>query len=319
MVRFMKPTTLSTFLCLVIALFLAGCTEPTDTQDTTATVAQGSSLQIIAINDPLAYFTARLGGDSVSVLNPTVPGEDPALWSPEAEDVLRMQQADLIVLNGAGYEPWLDRISLSKNKVLDTSIRLADQTIFIDSVTHQHGPEGDHSHAASAFTWWLDPLLALEQARAIEAALVTQLPTATPAIQQRFASLAEDIQDLHQQWQVLSTSLHEEPILFSHPVYQYFEHRYQLDGHSLHWEPDQDPGSAQWSALEELLKSQPATIMVWEQAPLETTRERLDAMGVQVVVIDPGAAARSEPDYLSVQRANISALQELLTARSRQP
>jgi zinc transport system substrate-binding protein len=231
--------------------------------------------------------------------------------------VLLMQQSDLIVLNGAGYEPWLDRISLPRSKVLDTSSQLADQTIFTDSVTHQHGPEGDHSHAASAFTWWLDPLLALEQARAIESALIMQLPTDKAAIQQRYASLAEDIQKLHQQWDLLSTSLHQEPILFSHPVYQYFERRYQLNGRSLHWEPDEDPSAREWSALEELLKSHPATIMVWEQAPLLTTRDRLDAMGVQIVVIDPGAVA-SEADYLAVQRANIKALQELLAARSGQ-
>ena len=85
-----------------------------------------------------------------------------------------LQAADLVLLNGAGYEGWLNFVSLREERLVNTTAGLADRLLLLEeAVVHQHGPEGEHSHAGNAFTTWLDPTLAAVQALAIERALAS--------------------------------------------------------------------------------------------------------------------------------------------------
>ena len=83
--------------------------------------------------------------------------EDPAYWMPDAETISNYQQADLILLNGAGYEQWVDSASLPKSKLCNTSVAFAKYYIPLeDALTHSHGPEGMH---AKWMVWEGEPLV----------------------------------------------------------------------------------------------------------------------------------------------------------------
>jgi zinc transport system substrate-binding protein len=281
------------------------------------TGAVNSTIQIGAINAPLAYIAERLTGDGVTVSLLAPAGEDPAEWVPRAEDVLEMQKMDLILLNGAGYEPWLDRVSLPAEKLLNTSGGMSEELISTESVTHQHGPEGSHSHAARAFTIWLDPLLAIRQARAVNAAVAAMAGHPGSASGEKLAALEADLMQLHEDWQAAVVQIQGERVLFSHPVYQYFERRYVIEGDSLHWEPDTEPDASQWADLEARIGEHLSRIMIWEQAPLEATKAKLAELGFAVVVIDPAAGVGSTADFLAIQRANVAALRAVTSSTIR--
>jgi zinc transport system substrate-binding protein len=118
--------------------------------------------------------------------------------------------------------------------------------------------------------------------------------------------LERELQQLHEAWLQVAAQLGSAPVLFSHPVYQYLERRYQLNGRSLHWEPDADPGESEWSSLAQLLESRPATLMVWEGEPLPETVRRLSALGITTVVVEPAADAGPGADFLKRQLANVA-------------
>jgi len=68
--------------------------------------------------------------------------------------------------------------ALDRRRLVDTSANVVDKLIpFDDSVKHQHGPEGEHSHQGTAFTTWLDPQLAIAQAKVLTNALIDLAPT----------------------------------------------------------------------------------------------------------------------------------------------
>jgi len=137
----------------------------------------GATLKVYTVNYPLQYFAERIGSDFVDVSFPAPAEGDPAFWKPGADVIAAYQKADLILLNGASYAKWVERVSLPTSKLVDTSTSFRDRTIVIENaVVHTHGPEGAHSHAGTAFTTWIDPTLAVEQARAIRDALTAARP-----------------------------------------------------------------------------------------------------------------------------------------------
>ena len=303
---------LQSALVVTIVVVLAACgggpaaDQPTESSETV------EKLVIYTVNYPLAYFAERIGNDLVEVHFPAPADEDPAFWSPDADTIAAFQAADLIVLNGAGYAKWVDRAALPSSKVVNTSGGFADRLLPLqDVVTHSHGPEGDHEHEGYAFTTWLDPELATLQAQTIAAAIALERPEQESEIQRHLDSLKGGLLDIDSRLQVAAEALGEEPLLFSHPVYQYLINRYGLNGVEVHWEPDQTPDSHAWGHLEEKLKTHPAKWMVWEGEPLEATVGGLAERGIGSIVFDPCGNRPEEGDYLSVMAANAVALEGL--------
>ena len=292
-----------TFLwCLWALLVLAACDEQHSAQQSDIEAAP----YIVAVNNPLLYFARRLAGDEIEVRMLAPAEGDPAQWRPDVEDVLQLQGAELVLLNGAGYSPWLDKVSLASRKLVLTSG--TDEQLWIPlekQVTHSHGPQGEHAHGDYAFTTWLDMSLAQSQAQTVAEALVRKWPALRERVASELAQLLGDLQALDTAYRNWAESIAGRQVIYSHPVYQYFERRYELPGHSLHWEPHEMPAEAQWQALAAIVSGN--AVFVWEAEPAPAISERLQQLGVEQVVLDPGANV-GDVDWLAVQQNNIGQL-----------
>jgi zinc transport system substrate-binding protein len=301
----MRPIALAVLACL------PGCSTVDDVRETTP-----SKLQVSATSYPLAYFAERIGGDGVGVVFPAPPDVDPAEWNPGAEVLAHYQQADLILANGAGYEKWTERVSLPTAALVDTSSGFDDRYITIeDAVVHSHGPEGEHSHGQTAFTTWLDPTLAIEQARAIRDALTRARPEGEPDFEAGFLALERDLMALDERIARAVSGNPETALVASHPVYQYFARRYGLSLPSVHFEPDAPPDEEAWHDLEHLLDEHEAKWMLWEGEPLPETATRLRELGLTSVVFDPCGNRPTEGDYLTVMQSNAAGLERVFLER----
>lgn len=302
----------------LVALSCVGESEEVVEADPARREAGSQSLSLYVVNYPLHYFAERIAGDEARVVFPAPPNGDPAYWKPDPEAVAAYQDADLILLNGAGYAKWVDLVSLPRAKVVDTSASFRDQYLPLEEgPVHTHGPAGEHSHTGYAFTTWLDPTLAIEQARAIAEALTGVRPEREEAFGEALTELEADLTTLDQRLARARSSMAEEPVLFSHPVYQYFERRYEIDGRSVHWEPDAQPAEEDWRELQELLDQQPARWMIWEDEPLEATRARLEQMGVSSLVFHPVANPPVSGDLLTAMTASAETLEAAFQAVQR--
>jgi zinc transport system substrate-binding protein len=297
----------------VAALLLACSPAQEDDAPESTGAADAGPLIVYTVNYPLQYLAQRIGGETVSAVFPAPPGIDPAAWSPEPEQAAAYQDADLILRNGAGYARWVDRTSLPRRKLIDTSASIGDRLLPLDrEVIHTHGPDGDHSHAGLAFTTWLDPALAIVQARAIADALSESRPHERDMFTMNLEGLERDLTSLDQRIEKVAERLGFAPVLFSHPVYQYLEARYQLNGRSLHWEPDEAPDPEMWQDLEALLEVHPAKLMIWEAAPSADTQRRLAALGLTTAIYSPCSRRPELGDWLTVMQSNVAGLEALL-------
>lgn len=274
-------------------------------------VTESPNLKIVASNYPLAYFAERLGGSRVSVNLPAPADEDPAFWKPTAKSVGDMQRAELILLNGADYEKWLPRVSLSKFKLADTSASFNNAYIRIENaVMHSHGPGGMHSHEGIAYITWLDFDQASKQADAVAQAMTRKRPEFKTLIMENLKPLQDDLATLDKQMKDLSAAKPGLPLLGSHPVYQYLGRHYALNLRSVHWEPNEMPSSEEWEGIKKLLKTHPAQWMIWEAKPSEEIAAKLKALGVSSLVFDPCANRPESGDFLDVMQQNLNHLRE---------
>lgn len=294
---------------ITTTMLVLGCRkEPA--QDPAQPAQAPALLTVYTVNYPLQYFTERIGGEYVQVDCPAPADEDPANWTPDAETILKYQQADLILLNGAGYAQWVDKVSLPAAKRVNTSSAFEKRYIMLEqAVTHSHGPGGAHEHGIAAFTTWLDPGLASEQAQAICQTLAKVKPSQASLFQTNLAALQRDLQALDQKLVELTTRDKEVSLIFSHPVYQYLTRAYGLKAQSVHWEPDEVPTEAMWQELTTLLSTHPAQWMIWEGEPDSTSVEKLTTLGIQSTTFLPCGGKPERGDYLSVMNENLIRLE----------
>ncbi len=296
---------------------LSACQRAPDADQPFQGLDSSASPVIYTVNYPLAYMAARIVGDAATVEFPVPAGVDPANWRPDAETIGRYQQADVILLNGAGYAAWVQQATLPPGRLVNTSAAVADQYISVDqAITHSHGPEGDHNHSELAFTTWLDTEIAVAQAQAILHSLIKLRPEQEAEFRAAYEALALELRTLDGSFERVFDDLGNGPIIVSHPVYQYLQRRYDLDAVSVHWEPDRIPGEAQWAELEKILRAHPARLMLWEAEPMDQVADRLRGLGVEVAVFETAGNRPDSGDFLDAMRRNHQALVSATSERS---
>jgi zinc transport system substrate-binding protein len=103
----------------------------------------------------------------------------------------------------------------------------------------------------------------------------------------------------------------DEPLVFSHPVYQYLIRRYSLNAVEVHWEPDEVPDEDAWKELETIFEEHPARWLLWESQPAETTVAGLSDLGLTALVFNPAGYRPHTGDFMTVMAANAAALESI--------
>ena len=240
-----------------LVLLLIGCQRAAPNADNSAEQADAAINQptiLMVTSEPLLQLARQIVGGAASAGDSTVDGqpspgnlqieraiEDGTVsvdWSPSGDQVRRIQSARILLINGAGFEPWRDRVTLGRSKIVDTAAGYYDQFLRIpDAVVHQHGPDGAHSHPGTVWATWLDPELLTSQMRQVQDTLTTLLPDQAKAFASRAAEIQQELNQLEQQVNRLAakTAKMKLTILSDGPYYLYLGRRLGLEIQYLHW------------------------------------------------------------------------------------
>ena len=80
--------------------------------------------QVVTSFSILADLTREIGGEHIALTNLVGPDEDAHHFEPSPDNVRSLLKADLIIANGLGFEPWLERLlasSEARGKRIDAS------------------------------------------------------------------------------------------------------------------------------------------------------------------------------------------------------
>jgi zinc transport system substrate-binding protein len=283
--------------------------------------AEGAKPVVYTTFYPTEYFTWRIAGDLVEAVCPVPEDEDAIFWMPEAEKVAAYQQADLIVLNGADFAKWAAKVSLPESRVVNTAKPFEDEFINFEHATvHSHGPAGEHAHEGLDGHTWVDPVNAKTQAGEIKRALVERFPEHKAAFEQGFAGLTRDLDALDAKLKEYREDYENEPLLASHPTYNYIARRYGWNIRNLDLDPEEMPSDETFEEIGQILEKHPAKYLIWEAYPTEAIAERMQKeLGVKSIEFSPcellSEQERQEGvDYLKVMRRNLENIREIFQA-----
>jgi ABC-type Zn uptake system ZnuABC Zn-binding protein ZnuA len=152
---------------------LTGCQTPAQQAGPAVGSPQAAGLpRVLAVESFLADMAQNVAGDrlQVAVLMPL--GMDPHAFEPTPQDVARVAESDVLIVNGAGFEEWLDellanaggeRLMIEASAGLDPSKSATDET-HADGAhadeTHPDETHSEHAHVGDPH-FWLDPSLAI--------------------------------------------------------------------------------------------------------------------------------------------------------------
>jgi ABC-type Zn uptake system ZnuABC Zn-binding protein ZnuA len=90
----------------------------------TGKAPSSDKLQVVATFYPLYYFSSEIGGEQVEASMLIPDNSEPHSWEPTASDMITVDNAEVLVYNGAGFEPWIGTVLAA----VDTSSLVAVDT-----------------------------------------------------------------------------------------------------------------------------------------------------------------------------------------------
>ena len=135
--RFGIRSVASIAMILLVSAAFIGCGEDAD---------DDGRLSVVASIYPMGFFAEQVGGDLVTVSTLVGSGVEAHGFEPTASDLRTIGAADLVVMNGLGIEPWLERaLEALEDDATRVVLRAADESQAIEGMAHDHGhEEGEH-------------------------------------------------------------------------------------------------------------------------------------------------------------------------------
>lgn len=181
--------------------------------------------KILATASMWADMSRVIGGNYIDVETIVPIGSDPHLYEPTPNDVRKVNQADLIFINGFTFEGWLQKLINSSG----TKAKSVIITEGITPITNPHFKNSTDPHA------WMDALHGIIYAEHITKALIAFDPEHAANYQSNFDAYKKELEALHQyiQDKINSIPPQQRILITSHDAFHYFGNRYGLQVESL--------------------------------------------------------------------------------------
>ena len=142
-------------IAIIIVIPLASLTITQTNFSSEISTTENSKLQVVTSANFLYEFSQNIGKEMVDVTLLVPMGADPHDWEPTIRDTERLQEADMIIVNGIGYEHWLNSLEVSDipGILVDTSngIPTLDSAKYDEEKHDDHAKEDGHDEHTEEF------------------------------------------------------------------------------------------------------------------------------------------------------------------------
>ena len=306
-------------IAIVIPLASFAVTQPSFNSE--ISITENSKLQIITSATFLNEFSQNVGKEMIDVTLLVPMGADPHDWEPTIRDREKLQKADVIIVNGIGYEHWIGSFDSNDNQgiLVDTSNGIST----LDSEKHDdHAKEDDHdgheeedknNHEDLDPHIWLNPVYAQLQVKNIANALSNSDPTNKNYYQSNAAIYNKELDLLDSKIRTELSGCKTDFITF-HNAFSYFSEEYGLTQHTIISSNDSH-GEVRPQTLENIIslarELNIKVIFAEESTSTKTSQVIADEIGGKVLVLSPLEIV-SDETYVEKMTQNLNNLKDAL-------
>ena len=300
----MRSTTkILSLLLLVLSVALVGCSGA----DKGAEKKSAEPFRIVTSFYPMYVATINItdGVDGVEVYNMTKPQtgclHDYQLMT---EDMKTLEKADAFVINGAGMEDFMDKVTEQQKK-----LKVIDASRGIELI---HDDEGDNPHV------WLSVTDEIAQVRNIADQLKEADPAHADKYEKNAAAYIEKLTALKNEMHAALDNVPHKDIVTFHEAFPYFAKEFNLNIIGVvEREPGTEPTPTELQETIEQVNVLPTKVLFTEPQYSPAAAETIAReTGAKIYTLDPvvtGEATSAAKDaYIDTMKKNMKVLQEAL-------
>jgi zinc transport system substrate-binding protein len=274
-------------------------------------------VRILASFYPLAYFSEQIGGEKV-IVNTLIPyNTEVHSWQPSISDMANVEEADIIVYNGAGLDHWLEAdilpaINTAGKIIVDTTegiklLKMGEGSVESEE-EHEHGMYDPHT--------WISPYIARQQAEKIYDALVEFDDGSSGYYESRWQALSDRLEELDMRYLEELGDAGKKEIFTTHAAFGYLADRYGFEQHGvIGVSADEQPSPKTLSEIADLMEEKETYIIfvdpIYSDEYAQTLKSELESRTgrtVQILKLYFMLGPMDELDYMGQIEANLESL-----------
>lgn len=210
---------------LLIVFVLIGSCVPAVSTACQSKSGVDQSLQVLAVETFLADLAQNVAGDRLKINSLMPLGSDPHSFEPTPQDVSRVVESDVLIINGAGFEEFLTQLLQNaggERLVIEAAAGLTQRIIVKDENTSGRGEHEGDPH------FWLNPINAIRYVENIRDGLSQVDPAGKDIYTRNAQDYIAQLKSLDA-WinaQVAQIPLERRLLVTNHESFGYFADRY---------------------------------------------------------------------------------------------
>ncbi|AOJ11106.1 metal ABC transporter solute-binding protein [Burkholderia mayonis] len=276
----------------VAALALAG----------TAFAQNATTFKIVAAENFYGDVAKQIGGAHVAVSSIlSNPDQDPHLFEASPKVARELQRADLVIYNGADYDPWM-------TKLLAASKNTKRKAVVVAELVGKKA--GDNPHL------WYDPATMPVAARALAAALGSADPAHKAEYDANLAKFVASIKPIDAKVAELRARYKGVPVTATEPVFGYMADAIGLEMRNQRFQlatmNNTEASAADVAAFEKDLKTRQVRVLIYNSQAVEPMTKRMltiaqDARVPTVSVTETQPAGKTFQQWMLAQLDTLAA------------
>ena len=304
---------LSALLCAAVCLTgFSGCGTP---------AKESSRLKLLASFYPIAIMALNITDGVEGVAVESMAQQQSGClhdFQMTTADMKKAETADAFLINGAGMEGFLDKISdqLPELPVIDSSTGIP---LIASGEDHHHDGGEGHDHDQEDYNphLWVSITNCMEQVRNLSEGIIALDPEHEAEYRENTETYLEKLSALRDKMHSALDHVKNKDIITFHEAFPYFAEEFGLHiAAVINREPDSQPSAKELADTIRLVRETGVKALIVEPLYPETSADIIAAeTGAQVYVLDPAVSGEWDKNaYLTAMESNLQVLAQALNS-----
>ena len=304
---------LSALLCAAVCLTgFSGCGTP---------AKESSRLKLLASFYPIAIMALNITDGVEGVAVESMAQQQTGClhdFQMTTADMKKAETANAFLINGAGMEGFLDKISdqLPELPVIDSSTGIP---LIASGEDHHHDGGEGHDHDQEDYNphLWVSITNCMEQVRNLSEGIIALDPEHEAEYRENTETYLEKLSALRDKMHSALDHVKNKDIITFHEAFPYFAEEFGLHiAAVINREPDSQPSAKELADTIRLVRETGVKALFVEPLYPETSADIIAAeTGAQVYVLDPAVSGEWDKNaYLTAMEINLQVLEQALNS-----